>query len=348
MRQPQHIPVLLDRVLEIFAPALDSSRQPESSAIFIDCTLGLGGHSAKILESYPHVQLIGIDQDEQAITIARETLSRIAPKLAPIIIHDNFANGFNEALDYARSSGGRVAGILADIGVSSLQLDDLSRGFGFQSDRLDMRMDSRISRSASDIIASYGEFALGEILREYGEVGEYKKMARLMKEFAMKSRRDESGFYSAKELSDVLSKHFRSARGKIHPATLAFQALRIEVNSELSVLKHLLESIARAADSHSNEHDKDKSAQDLQNTLGTIIGIISFHSLEDRIVKETFKSWARSCICDEHVLRCECGGNHARGKILTKKPLTASNDELRANPRARSAKLRAFALHTRI
>ena len=343
----RHIPVLLDHVLATFAPVLAlNAHVPESSpAIFIDCTLGLGGHSSKILESCPHLQLIGIDQDAQAIAIARENLAKLSPKFPPILFHDNFAQGIESAFKHARSCGGRVVGILADIGVSSLQLDDLSRGFGFQSDRLDMRMDSRLSSTASDIIASYGEFALGEILRKFGEVAESAKMARLIKEFAMKAKRDGNGFYNARELSDFLAKHFRSSRGRIHPATLAFQALRIEVNSELSVLKSLLESIAREVDFSDSVLCGIDYGQDMPQALRSIIGIISFHSLEDRIVKDTFKSWARSCVCEEHVLRCECGNNHAKGAILTKKPIIASEQELRANPRARSAKFRAFGLH---
>lgn len=356
----RHIPVLLDRVLATFAPVLAPNAPESNPLIFIDCTLGLGGHSGKILESYPHVQLIGIDQDAQAIAIARENLAKLAPKFPPILFHDNFAQGIESAFEYARSCAGRVVGILADIGVSSLQLDDPARGFGFQSDRLDMRMDSRLSSTASDIIALYGEFALGEILREFGEIAESAKMARLIKEFAMSAERDANGLYSAREFSDFLAKHFRSSRGRIHPATLVFQALRIKVNSELSVLKSLLESIAREMDSSdsvlcggrrntsisccSSGLHNTKSALDIAQCMQSIVGIISFHSLEDRIVKDTFKLWSKSCICDEHVLRCACGDNHAKGTILTKKPIVASEEELRANPRARSAKFRAFSL----
>lgn len=314
----RHIPVLVEHICEIFTPL-----QFHTNAAFIDCTLGLGGHSRAILELCSDITLIGIDQDVSAIALARENLADFSDRLE--ILHANFAQGFAQALELARSQNKRVAGVLADIGVSSLQLDDKSRGFSFISDRLDMRMDTRQAQSASSIIAEYSQYALEEILRS--QIPESKKMARLIKEFANTQPRDESGFYNARDLSAFISKHF--SKHKIHPATLAFQALRIEVNNELGALRALLDSIEQV------------SSADLR---GAIVGIISFHSLEDGLVKERFKHFARACICPSNAMRCVCGANHSKGTILTKKPLVASPKEVAANPRARSAKLRAFAL----
>lgn len=317
----RHIPVLMEQVASVFAPLRSCS-----NAVFIDCTLGLGGHSKMILELCPDLTLIGIDQDASAMALARENLADFSDRLE--ILHANFAQGFLQALDLAHAQNKRIAGVLADIGVSSLQLDTRERGFSFVSERLDMRMDTRLSRNASSIIAESSPYALEELLRDYGQIVESKKMARIIKEFASTQPRDESGFYNARDLSELLSRHF--PKHKIHPATLAFQALRIAVNDELTALQTLLESISQASTSPS--------------LCGAIVGIISFHSLEDRLVKECFKTLSKSCICPNDALRCVCGDNHAKGTILTKKPLVASPEEVRANPRARSAKLRAFAL----
>ena len=319
----RHIPVLIEHIREIFVPLRSCS-----NAVFIDCTLGLGGHSREILELCRGITLIGIDKDSNAIALARENLADFSDRIE--ILHANFAQGFAQALELARSQNKRVVGVLADIGVSSLQLDDMSRGFSFISDRLDMRMDTRQAQSASSIIAEYSQYALEEILRNYGQIPESKKMARLIKEFANTYPRD-GGFYNAQSLSEFISKHFSKHRphSKLHAATLAFQALRIEVNNELGVLRALLDSIEQA------------SSADLR---GAIVGIISFHSLEDRLVKERFKHFARACICPSDAIRCTCGANHSKGTILTKKPLVANPKEVCTNPRSRSAKLRAFAL----
>ncbi|MEA1915543.1 MAG: 16S rRNA (cytosine(1402)-N(4))-methyltransferase RsmH, partial [Campylobacterota bacterium] len=207
-----------------------------------------------------------------------------------------------------------IRGILADIGVSSLQLDEQTRGFGFNSDVLDMRMDQDSDLSARDVVNNYSQVDLEKILKEYGEVKEYKKVASLIV-----SNRP---FNSAKELSALLERKMYKA--KLHPATLPFQAIRIEVNDELGVLKRLFESIEKA-----DLHD-------------CTVAIISFHSLEDRIVKNYFKKWTQKCICPSGVYRCECGNNHQKGKNLTKKPIVPSAAEIKRNPRSRSSKLRIF------
>jgi 16S rRNA (cytosine1402-N4)-methyltransferase len=203
---------------------------------------------------------------------------------------------------------------LADIGVSSLQLDKLERGFGFESLTLDMRMDQSKSLDAATVVNTYSTSELERVFRDCGEVREYKKVASLIV--------NNRPFTSAKEISELLAK--KMPKGKIHPATLPFQGIRIEVNDELGVLERLFDSL---------ENAKFKNC---------IIAIISFHSLEDRIVKNYFKKWSKSCVCPEGVFRCECGNNHALGKIITKKPIIPTALEIKQNPRSRSSKLRIF------
>jgi 16S rRNA (cytosine1402-N4)-methyltransferase len=293
--------VLLDEVLEVFAE-LDEG-------VFVDATLGYGGHSEAILSAHPNIKLIGIDRDDEAINFSRERLKKFGDRVQ--IIKSDFAS----ALSKIDSSN--IVGILADIGVSSLQLDKKDRGFSFESETLDMRMDSSQEFSAYDVVNGYSETQLEKIIRVYGEDRFSKKIASLIVK-----RRKESKFTTAKELSALIGANFKG--GKINPATLTFQAIRIEVNSELEQLENFLENVKNLS----------------QN--GKILGIISFHSLEDRIVKTAFKEWSRSCICPPEAYRCTCGNNNELGDIITKKPLIASDTELRTNPRARSAKLRAF------
>ena len=207
-----------------------------------------------------------------------------------------------------------IRGVLADIGVSSLQLDKLERGFGFESLTLDMRMNQNQSLDAATVVNTYSQSDLERVFRDFGEVREYKKVASLIV--------NNRPFNSSKELADFLSK--KMPKGKLHAATLPFQGIRIEVNDELGVLERLFDSLEKAK---------------LKNCL---VAIISFHSLEDRIVKNYFKKWSKSCICPEGVFRCECGNNHALGKIITKKPIIPTPLEIKQNPRSRSSKLRIF------
>ncbi len=296
-----HIPVLYDAVVEVFSSL--------KSGTVIDCTVGYAGHSEAILKANPNIRLICIDQDQRAIDFSKKRLEAFSHRVE--FVHGRFSDvvGSIEVDD--------VCGILADIGVSSLQLDDASRGFGFGSDRLDMRMDPRGSLSAKDVVNSYDQESLEKIFKIYGEVKEYKKAASLIVEERLKKP-----FESAKELADLLAKHLYSK--KIHPATLVFQAIRIEVNDELGELQRLLQSI-----------------YDLQLS-NALVAIISFHSLEDRIVKQTFKRWTNSCICPPQAMRCSCSNDFEYGKIVTKKPIIATEEEIEKNPRARSAKLRVF------
>ena len=296
-----HIPVLLDEVVDAFSHI--------DNGMIVDCTLGYGGHSEALLKAYPGIQITGIDQDQTAIDFSHQ-------RLAPFGSRVTLKKGrFSEVIPQLR--GEHIRGILADIGVSSLQLDDRKRGFGFDSDSLDMRMDPTQSLSAYDIVNGYDQKRLEEIFKNYGEVREYKKAADLIVRARMKKP-----FESARELADFLAKHLHAR--KIHPATLVFQAIRIEVNDELGELKRLLQSI-----------------RDL-NLSNITVAIISFHSLEDRIVKQTFRAWSQRCICPKEAMRCVCGGDHAYGRIITRNPITAGEKELEQNPRARSAKLRIF------
>ena len=293
-----HIPVLFDEVIETFKDLKDG--------YIIDCTLGYGGHSLGILESNPNIKLICNDQDDEALNFSKNRLKEYEDRI--IFSKGNFKDVINRYKDK------NIVGILADIGVSSLQLDKNERGFGFNSETLDMRMDQNQELSANEIVNEYSQNDLERIFKEYGEVKEYKKVASLI----VQNR----PFSTAKELADFLSKNM--FKGKLHPATLPFQGIRIEVNNELGVLEELFEQIENAEFSN------------------TKVAIISFHSLEDRIVKTIFKKWTMKCICPPHLDRCECGNNHQKGKILTKKPIIPTAQEIKINARSRSSKMRVF------
>ncbi len=296
-----HKPVLLNEVLEVFE-SLDEG-------VFVDATLGYGGHSEAILTAHPRLRLIGIDRDDEAIAFSTKRLEKFGDRVQ--IIKSDFGSAL------LKIDTSNIVGILADIGVSSLQLDKKERGFSFESETLDMRMDGSQEFSAYDVVNGYSETELEKIIRVYGEERYSKKIAALIVK-----RRKEEKIKSAKELAALISQNIKGF--KIHPATLTFQAIRVEVNSELEQLEDLLENVKKLPQK------------------GQILGIISFHSLEDRIVKTAFKEWSHSCICPPEAMRCTCGNNNELGEILTKKPLIGTDAEIRENPRARSAKLRAF------
>lgn len=298
-----HTPVLYREVLDVFGDI--------KNGVIIDCTMGYGGHSSMILEANQHVKLIAIDQDQTAIDFSTQRLQKYGDRA--VIKKGRFSSVIKEILkEYDIKD---IRGILADIGVSSLQLDQKERGFSFSSDNLDMRMDKESPLCAQNVVNDYSQSELERILLEYGELRNYKKIA----SFIVNNR----PFYSAKELGDAL-KHLMPVGKKIHPSTLLMQAIRIEVNNELGELESLLDTI---------EYAKFPSAK---------VVIISFHSLEDRIVKNRFSKWSKSCICPSEAMRCTCGNNHSLGSVLTKKPITAKDDELKENPRSRSAKMRVF------
>jgi len=297
-----HIPVLFNEVLDTFRDLKDG--------YIIDCTLGYGGHSLGILESNPNIKLICNDQDDEALAFSKNRLKEYKDRI--IFSKGNFKDVITRYKDK------KIVGVLADIGVSSLQLDKNERGFGFNSETLDMRMNQNQELSAKEIVNKYSQSELEHIFKEYGEVKEYRKVASLI----VQNR----PFSSAKELADFLSKNM--FKGKLHPATLPFQGIRIAVNNELGVLEELFEQIENA------------QFQD------TKVAIISFHSLEDRIVKTVFKRWTMKCICPKHIERCECGNNHQKGKILTKKPIIPTTQEIKTNARSRSSKMRVFKFET--
>jgi len=298
-----HIPVLYREVIDTF--------QQVASGIIIDCTMGYGGHSSMILEANPHLKLIAIDQDQTAIDFSTQRLAKYGDRVS--IRKGKFSSVIKDILNEVDIK--EIKGVLADIGVSSLQLDQKDRGFSYDSDNLDMRMDKDAPLTAAQVVNEYSQKELEKILLEYGELRNYKKIASTI----VANR----PFYSAKELSDTLKPHMPHGK-KIHPATLLMQAIRIEVNDELGELKSLLQSLEDAKFPHAK------------------IAIISFHSLEDRIVKQTFSRWSKSCICPQEVMRCLCGNNNELGKIISRKPIIAKDDELKNNPRSRSAKMRVF------
>ena len=293
-----HIPVLYKETLEAFKDINDG--------FIIDCTTGFAGHSSGLLASNENIKLICNDQDDEALEFSK---NRLEPYKQRVTFNKgNFEHVIDTFKDY------EIRGVLADIGVSSLQLDKLERGFGFESDTLDMRMNQNQALDAATVVNTYSQSELERVFKECGEVREYKKVASLIV--------NNRPFYSAKEISELLLK--KMPKGKIHPATLPFQGIRIEVNDELGVLERLFDSLEKA---------KFKNC---------IVAIISFHSLEDRIVKNYFKKWTKSCICPDGIFRCECGNNHALGKIITKKPIIPTALEIKQNPRSRSSKLRIF------
>ena len=298
MQNIPHIPVLYNEVLDCFKDI--------NKGYIIDCTTGYAGHSSGLLNQNSSVKLICNDQDDEALNFSKNRLKDFENRVE--FNKGNFENIIKKFENY------QIRGVLADIGVSSLQLDKLDRGFSFNSENLDMRMNQNQSLDASTVINSYSQVELENIFKEYGEIREYKKIASLI----VQNR----PFYSAKELAEFF--YNKLPKGKIHPATLIFQAIRIEVNDELGVLDRLFKSM---------EESKLKDC---------IVAIISFHSLEDRVVKNYFKKWSENCICPKDAFRCECGKNHSLGEIITKKPIIATNFEIKQNPRSRSAKLRVF------
>lgn len=300
----EHIPVLYDEVLERLAPAAHGR--------YIDGTVGAGGHAWGILEaSSPDGQLLGLDADPKALEIARERLADPGDRVT--LVHANFdtlgtvapARGF-EAVD----------GILLDLGVSSMQLADTTRGFSFQKKGpLDMRFDPRQSRTAADLVNNLTVEELADILWRYGEERHSRRIAR-----AIVAERPVN---TTQELVSIIERVV-PRRDKIHPATRTFQALRIATNDELGALERAL-----------------PQAVDLLAPDGRL-AVISFHSLEDRIVKHFFREAEQDCICPPELPVCVCD-HEPTLSVLTKKPITPSADEIRCNPRSRSAKLRVAA-----
>ena len=300
--QTPHIPVLLDEVLTSFKDV--------GEGYFVDCTLGYAGHSSEMLVKYENLKHIGIDRDDEALAFSKKRLAPFSERST--LYKGTFANIFPTLKEEP------ILAVLADFGVSSLQLDKMERGFSFNSETLDMRMDASSPLSAYDVVNEYSQDKLEYIFDAYGEVRSYRKLAG-----AVVEARAKAPIESAKALSEI-AKTVIPPGGKIHPATLMFQAIRIEVNNELGEIEGLLDALEK------------------KHTKNEVVSLISFHSLEDRLVKNRFKKWSTACICDSQAMRCTCGKNHAIGKALSSKPVTATKEELKVNPRSRSAKLRSF------
>lgn len=282
--------------------------------IYVDGTLGGAGHSFEIARRLTKGRLIGFDQDEVAIAAAKERLAPYAEKVN--LIHSNFENLRSSLEDLGIL---RIDGLLLDLGVSSEQLDKADRGFSYMQDApLDMRMDRGQALSAFEVVNTYSEEQLRRIIKDYGEENWAAKIARVIAD-----RRREKEIRTTLELVELIRIAVPKKKRDegIHPAKRTFQAIRIEVNRELEIIETVI-----------------LDAFELLSPGGRIC-IISFHSLEDRIVKRAYQKLTAGCTCPKEFPVCVCG-RLPQGKILTKKPLLASEEELRRNPRSRSAKLR--------
>jgi len=305
IKKDLHLPVMADEVVEYLAPA--------SNGRIADCTIGYGGHSSLILNKYSEVEVIGLDRDTDAVEYAEKRLEFAGERVR--IFHSEFSS-LKECVEKAGWSG--VDGVLMDLGVSSPQIDNGERGFSFKYDGpLDMRMNKQSPMTAARVLNRFRQEDLADIFYKYGEIRESRRLAR-----AIVERRKERPWKNTGEFAELCGKVIRSGRKKsIPPATLCFQALRIYVNRELEELENTL-----------------NVALELLNKGGRI-AVISFHSLEDRIVKHFYREAAKECICPPGLPQCVC--SHKKSlKIITRKPVTAGKDEVRRNPRAACAKLR--------
>jgi 16S rRNA (cytosine1402-N4)-methyltransferase len=302
----QHVPVLLAETLELL--------EPGRGGLFVDATLGLGGHAAALLEAGPDVRLVGIDRDPQALEVAARRLERFGDRVR--LVQGNF-HEIESVLAGVGIHGG-LAGVLADLGVSSLQLDTPERGFSFRFDApLDMRMGGG-DLTAADLVNERSEGELERIFREYGEERQARRIAR-----AIARARAEEPIRTTGELKAVIDRAKgggRDREGRVDPATRVFQALRIEVNQELAGLEAFIEQTIRMLED------------------GGRLVVISYHSLEDRIVKHSFRDLAQGEV-DPVTGRPRSESQLI--EVLTKKPVRPTEAEVEMNPRSRSARLRA-------
>ena len=302
-----HVPVMLGECIDAL--------EIKEDGIYVDCTAGGGGHSLEILKKLRGGKLISVDRDEDAISICRQRFAEYADR--SILVRDNFVN-----LDSVLAKLGieKIDGLLIDLGVSSHQLDTTERGFSYHSEtRLDMRMDTSSSVSAYEIVNEYSENDLRRIISDYGEENFASRIAR-----RIVTERESGNIETTIQLSELIRQAIpQKSREKEnqHPARRTFQAIRIEVNGELDVIAPTITS----AVNHLNKDGK--------------IAVITFHSLEDRIVKQTLTSLAEGCTCPRNFPVCVCG-NKPMITQDSKKPIPPSEEELAINPRSRSAKLR--------
>lgn len=306
---------MLPEVLEALAP--------RPGGLYLDATVGLGGHASALLEALaPAGRLLGLDQDPEALEIARARLEQVARRcewLVPEPFRLERANFDDLSAVLDRSGEALLRGTLFDLGVSSLQLDRPERGFSFRLEGpLDMRMDPERPRTAADLANRLPEVDLARIIADYGEEHRARRVAR-----AIVQARERRPLTTTAELAEVVARSVPRTPGlKIHPATRTFQALRIAVNEELELLPRALETAIRRLE-----------------PVGRI-AVLAYHSLEDRIVKRAFARLSGHCECPPRLPICACGAEPLL-RVLTRKPLMPGEEEVRRNPRARSARLRA-------
>ncbi|MEZ5308720.1 MAG: 16S rRNA (cytosine(1402)-N(4))-methyltransferase RsmH [Pyrinomonadaceae bacterium] len=308
MSDTTHVSVLLKESIEFL--------EPEKGGLFVDATLGMGGHTEAILESSNDARVIGFDQDPAAIHYAAKRLQRFGERVT--LINENFSE-LKVAL--GRLGINEVTGVLADLGVSSLQLDDAERGFSFRSEALlDMRMNPEAEiETAYELMERLEEEALANVIFEFGEERFSRRIARRIKE----AQKSGNPVRTTTELADLVRRSVPKKKNeRVHPATKTFQALRIAVNGELTIIENFIVDAVGFL------------PQDGR------IAIISFHSLEDRIVKRVFQKLSGKCTCPVRIPVCICGARREL-RILTKRPVAPTESEQIANPRSRSAKLRA-------
>ena len=299
-----HIPVLPQETID--------GLNLKKNKLIVDGTVGGGGHSSLILGFGPDTKVIAFDRDNEALTSSKKRLKAFGDRI--VFVHNNFKS----VIEYLGTNNIKIDGILLDLGVSSYQLDNEDRGFSFRFDSaLDMRMDKDQEKSAYQVVNDYSEHKLVEIFFNYGE----EKFSRNIAKNIIKNR----PIKSTGELKDIIeqSVFYKSPKDKITSVQRIFQAIRIEVNAELDGLGEMIEELPK------------------HMTDGARIAIILFHSLEDRIVKNAFSKMSKDCICPPSFPQCVCG-HKCEGKIITKKPIIASQEEQKNNSRSTCAKLRIF------
>ncbi|MBB5142860.1 16S rRNA (cytosine(1402)-N(4))-methyltransferase RsmH [Desulfovibrio intestinalis] len=307
--QVRHVPVLPLETLAALAP--------RAGGRYLDGTLGMGGHASAVLASAPDIELCGLDRDEDALELAKQRLATFGARTH--LFHCRYS-GFADALGQLGWS--KVDGALLDIGVSSLQLDEAGRGFSFYGDGpLDMRMDQSSGQPSAWHWVNRESFdKLKDCIATLGEEPQAGRIAR-----AIVDARQKDAIDTTAQLANLVEKAYPAAwraKARRHPATRTFQALRMAVNDELGELQRFLDQILAYL------------------PVGGRLAVITFHSLEDRMVKQAMRHWAEGCRCARHIPRCVCG-HQPEVRILHKKPVQAGSDELAVNPRASSAKLRA-------
>jgi 16S rRNA (cytosine1402-N4)-methyltransferase len=303
---PYHVPVLVEEVMAVL--------RPERGGLFLDGTLGGGGHSEALLERAPEARVIGVDRDPDALAEAGARLARFGERFRAV--RSNFA----DAVSAAGVAPGTLAGALLDLGISSHQIDVDARGFTFRPGApLDMRMSGGAGgeQSAAELLNTADEGELADIFYRFGEERRSRKLARILVEM-----RERTPIETSDQLLEAVGRAL-GPRSDAGDRARIFQALRIAVNGEIEALERALTEIRDAL------------------APGGVLAVLSYHSLEDRVVKNAFRDWSTACTCPPRMPVCACGGV-ALGETLTRRSVTASPEEVEANPRARSARLRAW------